>query len=48
MTVWLNMQGHQVSRKRVQRLMSTMGLQAIYRWPRTSQPALGHKVYPIC
>ena len=48
MTVWLNMQGHQVSRKRGQRLMSTMGLQAIYRRPPTSQPALGHKVYPIC
>ena len=46
MTVWLNRQGHQVSRKRVQRLMRTMGLQAIYRRPRTSQPAPGHKVYP--
>lgn len=46
MTVWLNRQGHQVSRKRVQRLMRTMGLQTIYRRPRTSQPASGHKVYP--
>ncbi len=46
MTVWLNMQGHQVSRKRVQHVMRTMGLQAIYRRPRTSQPAPGHKVYP--
>ncbi len=44
--VWLGRQGHQVSRKRVQRLMRTMGLQAIYRRPRTSQPAPGHKVYP--
>ena len=44
--VWLSRQGHQVSRKRVQRLMRTMGLQAIYRRPRTSQPAPGHKVYP--
>jgi putative transposase len=26
--------------------MRAMGLQAIYRWPRTSQPAPGHKVYP--
>jgi len=43
--VWLSRQGHQVSRKRVQRLMRTMGLQAIYRRPRTSQPAPGHKVY---
>ena len=40
MTVWLRRIGHQVNRKRVQRLMRTMGLQAIYR------PAKGHKVYP--
>jgi putative transposase len=46
MAVWLNRQGRPVSRKRVQRLMRTMGLQAIYRRPRTSQPASGHKVYP--
>lgn len=44
--VWLSRQGHQVTRKRVQRLMRTMGLTAIYRRPRTSQPATGHKVYP--
>ena len=46
MTVWLNRQGNQASRKRVQRLMRIMGLTAIYRRPRTSQPAPGHKVYP--
>ncbi len=46
MTAWLKRQGHQVSRKRVQRLMRTMGLRAIYRRPRTSQPTPGHKVYP--
>ncbi len=46
MRVWLSRQGHQVSRKRVQRLMRTMGLTAIYRRPQTSQPAPGHKVYP--
>jgi putative transposase len=46
MTVWLQRQGRPVSRKRVQRLMRTMGLQAIYRRPRTSLPASGHKVYP--
>ncbi len=46
MTVWLRRIGHQVNRKRVQRLMRTMGLQAIYRRPRTSRPAKGHKVYP--
>ena len=47
MTVWLGRQGHQVNRKRVQRLMRAMGLAAIYRHPRTSQPAPGHKVFPI-
>ena len=46
MRVWLGRQGHQASRKRVQRLMRIMGLQTIYRRPRTSQPASGHKVYP--
>ena len=46
MTVWLGRLGHQVSRKRVQPLMRTMGYQAIYRRPRTSQPAPGHKIYP--
>jgi putative transposase len=46
MTVWLRGQGYPVGRKRVQRLMRAMGLQAIYRRPRTSQPMPGHKVYP--
>ena len=46
MRVWLGRQGHTVNRKRVQRLMRTMGLRAIYRRPRTSQPGPGHKVYP--
>ena len=35
----LDRQGMTVSRKRVQRLMRLMGLRAIYRQPRTSQPA---------
>ena len=43
---WLKSQGQRVNRKRVQRLMRLMGLKAIYRRPRTSQPAPGHKVYP--
>ena len=42
----LERQGMPVSRKRVQRLMRLMGLRAIYRQPRTSQPAAGHWVYP--
>jgi putative transposase len=46
MKVWLWGQGYLVNRKRVQRLMRTMGLQAIYRKPRTSRPGPGHKVYP--
>ena len=46
MKVCLGRQGHQASRKRVQRLMRTMGLAAIYRRPRTSRPSGGHKVYP--
>jgi putative transposase len=44
--VWLKHQGYTVNRKRVRRLMRIMGLKAIYRRPRTSQPAPGHKVYP--
>jgi len=46
MAVWLKSQGHQVNRKRVRRLMRLMGLKTIYRRPRTSKPATGHKVYP--
>ena len=46
MKAWLERQGKQVSRKRVQRLMRVMGLRAIYRRPRTSQPAPGVRVYP--
>ena len=45
MKVWLERQGKQVSRKRVQRLMRVMGLRAIYRRPHTSQPAPGVRVY---
>jgi len=43
---WLKSQGQGVNRKHVRRLMRTMGLKAIYRRPRTSQPAAGHKIYP--
>ena len=46
MRAWLGRQGQRVNRKRVQRLMRTMGLRAIYRRPRTSKPGPGHKVYP--
>jgi putative transposase len=43
---WLKSQGQRVNRKRVRRLMRVMGLKAIYRRPRTSKPAPGHKIYP--
>jgi len=43
---WLKSQQHTVNRKHVRRLMQKMGLTAIYRRPRTSKPAVGHKVYP--
>ena len=46
MRVWLELGGMVVGRKRVQRLMRTMGLRAIYRGPGTSRPAPEHRVYP--
>lgn len=39
-------EGHRIGRERVRRLMRKMGLMAIYRKPRTSQPHPEHKVYP--
>jgi putative transposase len=38
--------GHKVNRKRVQRLMRIMGLQALVPGPHTSKPHPEHKVYP--
>lgn len=38
--------GHVVNRKRVQRLMRKMGLEAIYPKPKTSQRGVEHTVYP--
>jgi len=35
-----------VNRKRIQRLMRTMGLEAIYPKRRTTWPGAGHKIYP--
>ena len=46
MTAWLQTQGHLVNRKRGQRLMGVMGLEAIYQRPHTSRPAAGHRRYP--
>jgi putative transposase len=46
MTAWLRSEGHEVNRKRVQRLMRLMGLEAVYPKPRLSLGGAGHKVYP--
>jgi putative transposase len=46
MTVWLVQHGEMVNRKRVQRLMRLMGLEAIYPKPRLSLAGRGHRIYP--
>jgi putative transposase len=46
MTADLQRQGYAVHRKRVQRLMHTMGLEAIYPRPRLSVRHADHQVYP--
>ena len=38
--------GHPANRKRVQRLMRTMGIMALYPKVNTSRPGKGHKIYP--
>jgi putative transposase len=38
--------GYKINRKRIQRLMRLMGLEAIYPKPKTSRPHPEHKVYP--
>ncbi|HFD87138.1 MAG TPA: transposase [Gammaproteobacteria bacterium] len=43
---WLEEQGHKVNRKRVQRLMRTMGLVALYPKRNLSLPDQAYKVYP--
>ncbi len=46
MTLQLRSEGHEINRKRVQRLMRTMGIVALGPKPNTSKPAPGHKIYP--
>jgi putative transposase len=46
MTAWLRREGEAVNRKRVQRLMRAMRLEAIYPKPRTTLAGAGHKIYP--
>lgn len=42
----LYLEGIEIGRERVARLMKRMGIEAIYRRPNTSKPAPGHKIYP--
>jgi len=46
LTRWLKEQGHDVNRKRVQRLMRIMGIEGLAPGPSTSRPHPEHKVYP--
>jgi putative transposase len=46
MTFVLNKEGRGVNRKRVQRLMRVMGIEALVPRPGTSKAAPGHKIYP--
>jgi putative transposase len=43
---WLWEEGHDINRKRVQRLMRQMGIMALYPKAGTSRPGKGHKIYP--
>jgi putative transposase len=46
MTAWLRGQGHAVNRKRVQRLLGVMGLEAIHPRPRRRGDGQPHRVFP--
>jgi putative transposase len=46
LTVLLGREGPGVNRKRVQRLLGLMGIEALYAKPQTSLPGLGHQLYP--
>lgn len=46
MAEWLVARGEVVNRKRVQRLMRLMGIEAIYPRPKLSLSGQGHKVFP--
>jgi putative transposase len=46
MTEWLAMEGYEVNRKRVSRLMELQGIAAVYPKPKLSRPGEGHRVYP--
>ena len=42
----LKAEGHEAGRLHVSTLMKTMAIEALYRRPRTSTPAPGHRIYP--
>ena len=46
LTKWLIEQGEEINRKRVQRLMRLMGLEAIYPKPKLRAAGRGHRMYP--
>lgn len=46
MMAWLGTKGFPVNRKRVARLMSLIGIQAVYPKPKLSLPGEGHRIYP--
>jgi putative transposase len=46
MSVMLRAEGWPINRKRAQRLMRRMGIAALGPKPRTTKPALGHKIFP--
>src|SRR5262245_50355652 len=39
-------EGYKIGRRHVKTLMRRMGIEALYRRPRTTKPEPGHKVYP--
>jgi len=46
MTEWLRTKGIAVNRKRVSRLMTAMGIEAVCPKPKLSLPGEGHTIYP--
>ena len=42
----LGREGVEIGRQRVSTMMKRMGIEALYRRPDTSKPAVGHKIYP--
>jgi putative transposase len=39
-------EGYKIGRRHVRTLMKRMGIEALYRHPRTTKPEPGHKIYP--